>query len=56
VNNNAYEVNLPEDYGVLATFSVEDLSTYLEDDQLANLRANSTQQGEDDRGSSMGPH
>ena len=30
-----------------------DLSPYLEDDHLANLRANSPQQGEDDGGPSM---
>jgi len=56
VNDNAYKVNLPKDYGVSATFNVADLSAYLEDDHLANLRANSPQQGEDDGGLSMGPH
>ena len=33
-----------------------ELSPYLEDDHLANLRANSPQQGEDDGGPSMAPH
>ena len=56
VNNNAYKVNLPGDYGVSATFNVADLSSYLEDDHLSNLRANSPQQGEDDGGSSVEPH
>ena len=55
VNDNAYKVNLPGDYRVSATFNVADLSPYLEDDHLANLRANSSQQGEDDGGPSMGP-
>jgi len=55
VNDNAYKVDLPGDYGVSATFNVADLSPYLEDDHLANLRANSSQQGEDDGGPSMGP-
>jgi len=56
VNDNAYKVNLPGDYGVSATFNVADLSLYLEDDHLSNLRANSPQQGEDDGGPSMEPH
>jgi len=54
VNDNAYKVDLPRDYGVSATFNVDDLSPYLEDDHLANLRENSPQQGEDDGGPSMG--
>jgi len=56
VNDIAYKVNFPRDYGVLATLNVADLSPYLEDDHLANLRANSPQQGEDDGGPSMKPH
>ena len=55
VNDNAYKVDLPGDYGVSATFNVADLSPYLEDDHLANLRANSSQEGEDEGGPSMGP-
>ena len=56
VNDNAYKVNLPRDYGVPATFNVADLSPYLEDDHLSNLRANSPQQGEDDGDPSLEPH
>ena len=56
VNNTTYKVNLPREYGVSATFNVVDLSPYLEDHHLANLMANSPQQGEDDGGPSMGPH
>ena len=56
VNDNAYKVNFSGDYGVSTTFNVADLSSYLEDDHLPNLRANSPQQGEDDGGSSMEPH
>jgi len=48
VNSNAYKVDFPGDHGISATFSVTDLSPYLEDDHLDNLRANSPQQGEDD--------
>ena len=43
VNDNAYKVSLPEDYGALATFNVADLSPYLEDEHLVNVRANSFQ-------------
>jgi len=48
VNDNAYKVNFPRDYGVLATFNVADFSPYLKGDHLANLKANSPQQGEGD--------
>ena len=47
-NNNAYNINLPREYGVSTTFNVANLSPYLEDDTLENLSANSSQ-GEDDR-------
>ena len=47
-NNNASKINLPKEYGVSASFNVADSSSYLEDDTLENLRANSSQQGEDD--------
>jgi len=48
INNNAYELNCPGDYGVSATFNIADLSPYREDDTLENLRVNSSQQGDDD--------
>jgi len=41
LNDNAYKVKLPRAYGVSATFNVADLSPSLEDDHLANIRANS---------------
>jgi len=56
INDNAYKVNFPRDYGVSTTFNVANLSPYLEDDHLANLRANSPQQGKDNGGPSMGSH
>ena len=31
INDNAYKVELPGDYGVLATFNVSDLSPYEDD-------------------------
>ncbi|XP_074303669.1 uncharacterized protein LOC141638156 [Silene latifolia] len=48
VNNNAYKVELPGDYGVHATFNVGDLSPYLDDDGLAELRSIPFQGGGDD--------
>jgi len=56
VNDNAYKVNFPGDYGVSATFNVVDLSPYLEDDHLVNLSANSPQQEENNGGPSMEPY
>jgi len=48
VNDHSYKAHLPGGLGVSATFNVADLSPYLEGDQMLNLRANSSQQGEDD--------
>jgi len=52
INDNAYKVELPGDYGVSATFNVADLSPYEADDYLSDLRIKSSQQGEDDGGPS----
>jgi len=41
VNDNTYKVDLPGDYGVSPTFNVVDLSPYLNDNYLEDLRANS---------------
>jgi len=38
INDNAYKVGLPGDYGVSATFNVADLKAYQDDDYLADLR------------------
>ena len=43
VNDNAYKVDLPENFGVSAMFNVADLSPYLLDDYLADLRIKSSQ-------------
>ena len=48
INDNAYKLDLLRDYGVSCTFNVADLSPYFADDNLENLRSNSSQQGEDD--------
>ena len=45
LNDNAYKVDLAGDYGVFATFNVADLSPYLDDDYLEDLRVNSSSQG-----------
>jgi len=37
INDNAYEVDSPSDYGVSATFKVTDLSPYLDDNYLEYL-------------------
>jgi len=56
VNDHSYKVYLPGDLGVSATFNVADLSPHLDDDQMSNLRANSSQQREDDGDGPMEPH
>jgi len=48
IDDNASKVDLPGDYGVSATFNVADLSPYLDDNYLDDLRANSPSQGEND--------
>ncbi|XP_074318277.1 uncharacterized protein LOC141655077 [Silene latifolia] len=50
VNDNAYKVELPGDYGVHATFNVGDLSPYLDDDGLVELRSIPFKGGGDDMG------
>ena len=41
INGNAYMVDFLGDYGVSATFNVADLSPYLDDNYLEDLRENS---------------
>jgi len=48
VNDNAYKIDLPGEYGVSCPFNVVDLKPYFEDDKLQNLRKNSFLEGEDD--------
>jgi len=53
LNDNAYKVDLPGDYEVSANFNIADLSLYLDDNYLEDLRANSPTQGENDGGPSL---
>ena len=48
MNDNAYKIELPGDYGVHATFNVGDLTPYLDDDGLAELRSIPFKGGGDD--------
>jgi translation initiation factor IF-1 len=47
VNDNAYKIDLPCEYGVSATFNVADLSPFDVGDEF-NLRSNSLQEGGND--------
>ena len=56
VNNNAYNIELPSDYGVSATTNVADLSPFHdEDEELPSLRLNSSKEGVDDGGPFINP-
>ena len=45
INDNAYKLELPSEYGVSASFNVSDLSHFNVDD---DLRTNPFQEGEND--------
>jgi len=60
INNNAYQINLPEEYGVHTTFNVMDLTPFAgskdEEAEACDLRTNLLQEGGDDgRGPSSWP-
>ncbi|XP_052728498.1 uncharacterized protein LOC128195296 [Vigna angularis] len=61
INNNAYQIDLPPEYGVHATFNVSDLKPFAgyasENEDPMDLRANPCQDGGDDtrRPSTIGP-
>ena len=48
INDKAYKIGLPGEYGVSCTFNVTDPKPYYDVDKLETLRPNSLQQWEDD--------
>jgi len=53
INNNAYRLDLPEEYGVSTTFNISDLTPFaggadIEEEELTNLRSNCLQGEGDD--------
>ena len=57
IRENAYNIELPDDYGVSTTFNVSDLSPYYEDQEdQVDLGASLDQPGETDTGVSNKPN
>ena len=50
IEENAYKIELPGEYGGSATFNVSDLSPYEENEETTYLRASPHQPGEPDMG------
>ena len=48
VGDNAYQLDLSDEYGVSATFNIGDFAPYIPNDQLQNLRSNSFEEREED--------
>ncbi|XP_061337074.1 uncharacterized protein LOC133284106, partial [Gastrolobium bilobum] len=48
INDNAYKIDLPGEYGVSATFNVADLSLFDAGEEDYNLRTNSSKEGGND--------
>ena len=48
INDNAYKLELPTDFGVSPTFNIADLKPYLGEDDELSSRTTSFQEGEDD--------
>jgi len=48
INDNAYRLNLPADFGVNPTFNIADLKPYLGEEDELESRTTQMQQGEDD--------
>jgi hypothetical protein len=49
INDNAYKLDLPVDFGVSSTFNITDLKPYLGEDDELELRTTQMQEGEDDK-------
>ena len=52
INDNAYKIDLPNEYNVSSTFNVSDLSLF-DADRESDLRKNPSQEGENDRDVTM---
>lgn len=48
INDNAYKLELPPDFGVSPTFNISDLRPYLGEDDEVESRTTPIQEGEDD--------
>jgi hypothetical protein len=48
VNNNAYKLELPPEFGVSPSFNISDLRPYLREEDEIPSRTTSMQEGEDD--------
>jgi hypothetical protein len=48
INDNAYILDLPAEFGVSTSFNVADLKPYMAEDEELPLRMTSLQEGEDD--------
>jgi hypothetical protein len=48
INDNAYKLELPPEFGVSPTFNISDLRPYLGEEDALELRTTSIQEGEDD--------
>ena len=48
INDNAYKLELPSEFGVSPTFNISDLQPYLGEEDEAELRTTPLQEGEDD--------
>jgi len=48
INNNAYKLDLPPEFGVSSSFNISDLKPYLEEEDDLESRTTPIQEGEDD--------
>jgi hypothetical protein len=48
INENAYKLDLPTDFGVSPTFNIADLKPYLGEEDELESRTTQMQEGEDD--------
>jgi hypothetical protein len=48
INDNAYKLELPPDFGVIPTFNISDLRPYLGEEDEISSRTISIQEGDDD--------